>query len=107
MAVTLQFYDLHFLALAATCGLLKYYQSSRGRRVPSEPVDEETSSLEEYGRTLEKMPAWEPGAATEMGAFKRVFLTVYALAMGADWLQVGEICSPSSNFHSLRRLCQS
>ena len=68
------FYDYNFIALIAGCALLKYRQRQQDARVQSEKQsDGEAANV---------------GGQIEADNFKKSFLVVYMLVMGADWLQV-------------------
>jgi hypothetical protein len=68
----MNFYDLAFTLLVSLCGLLTW------RQYNSEEKPEEKALTQ---------PPVTPHAKAEAGQFTRLFLTVYCLVMGADWLQ--------------------
>jgi MFS transporter, MFS domain-containing protein family, molybdate-anion transporter len=69
----MNFYDLAFTLLVSLCGLLTWRQYHAGDQKPDE-------------KALTQPPV-TPHAKVEAGQFTRLFLTVYCLVMGADWLQ--------------------
>ncbi len=68
----MNFHDLAFTLLVSLCGLLTWRQYSS------------VEKLEEKDLT---QPPVTPHAKAEASQFTRLFLTVYCLVMGADWLQ--------------------
>ncbi|CAL3962569.1 hypothetical protein PZA11_000309 [Diplocarpon coronariae] len=66
-------YDSAFLLLTAGCGFLSWKQYYGG-----EQLSEKTAS---------NQPPITPRAKAEASQFTRLFLTVYCLVMGSDWLQ--------------------
>ncbi|KUJ22991.1 DUF791-domain-containing protein [Mollisia scopiformis] len=69
----MNFYNLAFISLVSVCGLLTWRQyHGREKRL-------EEKSLMETSIT--------PRLKAEANQFTRLFLTVYCLVMGADWLQ--------------------
>ena len=68
----MNFYDAAFVMLVSTCGLLTWRQYN----VEKKPEE----------KALNQTPV-TPHAQAEAGKFKALFLTVYCLVMGADWLQ--------------------
>ena len=69
----MNFYDSAFLLLVTGCGLLSWRQYYTGEKTPEE------KSLNQSMIT--------PRAKAEASQFTRLFLTVYCLVMGSDWLQ--------------------
>jgi hypothetical protein len=69
----MNFYDLAFLVLIVACGTLTWRQYYNAEEAP------ETKSLTRDAIT--------PRAKAEASKFTRLFLTVYCLVMGSDWLQ--------------------
>jgi hypothetical protein len=68
----MNFYDLAFTLLVSLCGLLTWRQYS---------------SVEKPEEKALTQPPITPHAKAEANQFTRLFLTVYCLVMGADWLQ--------------------
>jgi hypothetical protein len=69
---TMNVYDVVFTLLVSLCGLLTWRQYHVGE----EP---EVKALTQ--------PSPTPNAKAEASQFTRLFLTVYCLVMGSDWLQ--------------------
>ncbi|KAN0119994.1 DUF791 domain containing protein [Hyaloscypha variabilis] len=69
----MNFYDLAFTLLVSLCGLLNWRQYHGGDQKPEE-------------KALTQPPV-TPHAKAEASQFTRLFLTVYCLVMGSDWLQ--------------------
>lgn len=67
------FYDSAFLMLVAGCGILSWRQYYNSEKSPEE------KSLTQSMVT--------PRAKAEASQFTHLFLTVYCLVMGSDWLQ--------------------
>ncbi len=80
------FYDTAFLLLVSACGLLTWRQYGSGEPSPE--------------KQLLNQPAITPIAAAEATKFSRLFLIVYCLVMGADWLQGRPIRILSCHFCS-------
>ena len=68
----MNFYDLAFTLLVSLCGLLTW------RQYHAEQKPEEKALTQ---------PPVTPHAKAEASQFTRLFLTVYCLVMGSDWLQ--------------------
>ncbi len=79
----MKFYDLAFLSLTSACGLLSWRQYYAGEKSPEE-------------KALNQPPT-TPRAKAEASQFTRLFLTVYCLVMGSDWLQ-GKQMNGSNSF---------
>jgi hypothetical protein len=69
----MNFYDSAFIVLASVCGLLNWRQYHAGEKKPEE------KALTQSPVTLR--------AKAEASQFTRLFLTVYCLVSGSDWLQ--------------------
>ena len=69
----MDFYDLAFLTLITSCGILTWRQYYNGEESP------ELKSLTRNAAT--------PRAKADTSKFTRLFLTVYSLVMASDWLQ--------------------
>jgi hypothetical protein len=69
----MNYYENAFVLLVSTCGLLTWKQYHTGEKSPEE-------------KALTQ-PAITPRARAEAGRFTRLFLAVYCLVMGSDWLQ--------------------
>ncbi|CZR51912.1 probable major facilitator superfamily domain-containing protein 5 [Phialocephala subalpina] len=69
----MNFYTSAFIFLVSGCGLLTWRQYHTGEKRPEEKALTEASIT--------------PRAKAEASQFTRLFLTVYCLVMGADWLQ--------------------
>ena len=68
------FYIYNFAVLAAACGALTWYQFSlSGKNIVKNNVNKRVVV---------------PTAKNEASNFTKLFLIVYMLVMGADWLQV-------------------
>lgn len=66
-------YDSAFVVLASVCGLFTWRQYYAGDKKPEE-------------KPLTQSPV-TPRAKAEASQFTRLFLTVYCLVSGSDWLQ--------------------
>jgi hypothetical protein len=69
----MNFYDSAFVAMVSVCGLFTWRQHYAGGKKPEE-------------KALTQPPI-TPRAKAEASQFTRLFLTVYCLVMGSDWLQ--------------------
>lgn len=69
----MNFYDSAFFFLVAGCVVLSWRQYYNGEKSPEE-------------KALNQPPI-TPRAKAEASEFTRLFLTVYCLVMGSDWLQ--------------------
>ncbi|KAK0107667.1 hypothetical protein ONS96_003468 [Cadophora gregata f. sp. sojae] len=69
----MNFYDSAFLLLVTGCGLLSWRQYYTGEKSPEEKSSNHSMVT--------------PRAKAEASQFTRLFLTVYCLVMGSDWLQ--------------------
>lgn len=68
----MNFYDLAFTLLVSLCGLLTWRQYHVGEKPEEKALTQ---------------PPPTPHAKAEASQFTRLFLTVYCLVMGSDWLQ--------------------
>lgn len=69
----MNFYDSAFIFLISGCGLLTWRQYRKREEMPEEK--------------LLTQPVVTPRAKAEAREFQWLFLTVYCLVMGSDWLQ--------------------
>jgi hypothetical protein len=87
----MNFYEGAFLLLVSICGLLTWRQYHNGEE-----------STEKKSLTRD---AVTPRAKAEGSKFTRLFLTVYCLVMGSDWLQgMAPVALPNRSFQIVQML---
>ena len=90
----MDFYKINFVAFVLSNGVLGYHQHRQEKTIKLSKAAEGDCELEPLTGDEEEEEE-EEGEATEGSTsasyFKKIYLAVYVLAFGADWLQVNAV----------------